>query len=406
MKKPLLLGMVFLLTVSISIYATGKTLKVALDADPVSMDLQVQLSGGMLQFSHWVGDPLVRYRQDMSFEPRAAKKYERIDDLTMRFHLRKNVKFHSGNMMTAKDVEFTMKRFRISKDFKALFDPFEDPVIVDDHTIDIKTKKPYSLLLNMMTYVFPLDSKFYTGFDDKGNSKDLVVKEGYSFANETFPSTTGPFKVTHREQGVKMVMERNPDYWDKASPGRIDKIVLTPIKEDATRVAAIISGDVDFISPVPPQDFPRIKKNKKIELYTFTGGRIITIQMNQERLEPLKNVKVRQAIVYATNNVGISKKIMKGTATAAGQMSPKGYVAHSPELIPRFNLAKAKTLMKEAGYAKGFEATMIAPNNRYVNDEKIAEAFKGMMAKIGIKINLKTMPKATNPFFVTIKSFR
>jgi peptide/nickel transport system substrate-binding protein len=174
----------------------------------------------------------------------------------------------------------------------------------------------------------------------------------------------------------------------------VDKIILTPIKEDATRVAALLSGDVDFISPVPPQDFQRIRKDPKNKLVTFSGGRIITIQLNQKRRAEFKDRRVRQAIVYAINNVGIAQKIMKGTATPAGQQGPKGYMGYDPALVPRYDLNKAKALMKEAGLANGFECTMIAPNNRYVNDEKIAEAVVSMLAKIKIKVNLKTMPKA------------
>jgi peptide/nickel transport system substrate-binding protein len=394
MKKLLMILMVFFLVFSVGAVAGAKTLKLALDADPKTLDIQEQLSGGMLQFSHWCFDPLVRWAQDMSFEPRLAEKWERIDPLTVRFYLRKGVKFHSGNPFTAKDVVFTMNRFRNSVDFKGLFEPFADPVVVDDYTIDIKTKKPYPLMLNMATYIFPLDSKFYTGTDDQGKPKDACLKVGYTFAKTTLPSGTGAFKCTFREHGVKMVLERFADYWDKKSPGNVNKIILTPIKEEATRVAALLAGDVDFITPVPPQDFERVKKDPNVDLFTYTGGRIITVQMNQKRLEPLKNVKVRQAIVHAVNNHGISKKIMKGTATPAGQMSPKGYLGHKENLVPRFDLKKAKALMKEAGYENGFEASMIAPNNRYVNDEKIAEAFASMVSKIGIKINLKTMPKA------------
>jgi peptide/nickel transport system substrate-binding protein len=382
------------LVLSFGAIAGAKTLRLGLDADPKTLDIQEQLSGGMLQFSHWCFDPLVRYAQDMTFEARLAERWERIDDNTMRFFLRKGVKFHSGNPFTAKDVIFTMKRFRNSPDFKGLFEPFEDPVMVDDYTIDVKTKIPYPLLLNMMTYVFPMDSKYYTGTDDKGEPKDQIKKVGYTFAKEALPSGTGPFRCTFREHGVKMVLKRFEDYWNKKCPGNVDEVVLTPIKEEATRVAALLSGDIDFISPVPPQDFGRVEKDPKVNLFTFTGGRIITVQMNQKRLEPLKDVKVRQAIVHAVNNVGISKKIMKGTATPAGQMSPAGYLGHMESLVPRYDLAKAKKLMKEAGYEKGFDATMIAPNNRYVNDEKIAEAFVAMLSKINIRINLKTMPKA------------
>ena len=393
MKNFLAVVLAICVALSFATALQAKTIKVGLDADPVSLDPHVQLSGGMLQYSHWVFDPLVRWTQDMQFEPRLAVKWERIDNLTMRFFLRKDVKFHSGNTFTAKDVKFTIDRLKQSVDFKGLFEPFEGAKVVDDHTVDIVTKKPYALLLNMATYIFPMDSAFYSGKDKDGQPKDAIVKIGPSFAlmNE---SGTGAFTVTFREQGVKTEFTRFADYWDKKTPGNVEKFILTPIKEDATRVAALLSGDVDFISPVPPQDFDRIRKDANVNLFTYSGGRIITVQLNQKRRAEFKNVKVRQAIAWAINNDGIVKKIMKGTATTAGQQSPKGYAGYNAALTPRYDLKKAKALMKEAGYEKGFECTMIAPNNRYVNDEKIAEAVVAMLAKINIKVNLKTMPKA------------
>ncbi len=393
MKKLLVLCLTILMVFAIGSIAGAKTLRVGLDAGPVSQDPQVQLSGGMLQYSHWVFDPLVRYAKDMSFEPRLAERWERIDELTMRFYLRKGVKFHSGNPFTAKDVKFTFERFYESPDFKGLFTPFDGCTVVDDHTVDIKTKKPYALLINMATYIFPLDSKFYSGTDATGQPKAAVVKIGPSFALHN-SSGTGAYKVVEWEQGAKYVFERFADYWDKNSPGNVEKIVLTPIKEGPTRVAALLSGDVDFISPVPPQDFQRIRESKKVKLVTYSGGRIITVQLNQKRRAEFKDVRVRQAIVYAINNNGIARKIMKGTATPAGQQGPKGYMGFLPSLTPRYDLKKAKALMQEAGLADGFEVTMIAPNNRYVNDEKIAEAVVSMLAKIKIKVNLQTMPKA------------
>ena len=126
----------------------------------------------------------------------------------------------------------------------------------------------------------------------------------------------------------------------------------------------------------------------------MAGSRIITVQLNQKRRPEFANAKVRQAIVYAINNEGIVKKIMKGEALASGQQGPKGFAGYDPALAPRYDLNKAKQLMKDAGYENGFECSMIAPNNRYVNDEKIAEAIVSMLAKIKIKVNLKTMPKA------------
>jgi len=393
MKKFIVFFLALVMLCSFSSFAGAKTLKLGLDADPVSLDPQVQLSGGMLQYSHLVFDPLVRWTQEMTFEPRLATKWERIDDLTVRFYLRKGVTFHSGNPFTAEDVKWTVARFYKSPDFKGLFEPFDTVTVVDDYTVDIKTKKPYALLLNMATYIFPMDSKFYTGTDETGQPKDAVVKIGPSFAlmNE---SGTGAFTVTHREQGVKTVFERFKDYWDKDSPGNVTKIILTPIKEDATRVAALLSGDVDFISPVPPQDFKRIENDPKNHLVTYSGGRIITFQLNQKRRPEFRDVNVRQAMVHAVNNEGIVKKIMKGTATVAGQQGPPGYAGYKESLFPRYDLEKAKALMKKAGLENGFECTMIAPNNRYVNDEKIAEATVSMLAKINIKVNLKTMPKA------------
>ena len=253
MKRLFFLGLCLCLMLSVAGMAQAKTLRLAMDADPVSLDPHVQLSGGMLQYSHLVFDPLVRWTKDMKIEPRLAESWEQIDPTTMRFKLRKGVKFHSGNTFTAKDVAWTLDRLKKSGDFKALFDPFAEPVIVDDYTIDIKTKKPYGLLLNMCTYVFPMDSKFYTGTDDKGHPKDAIIKTEWSFANEN-ESGTGKYVVVSREPGTKWVLKAFPGYWDKKT-GNIDEVVLTPISEDAARVAALLSGDVDFIMPVPSPGF-------------------------------------------------------------------------------------------------------------------------------------------------------
>ena len=200
--------------------------------------------------------------------------------------------------------------------------------------------------------------------------------------------------VTAREQGVRVDFKRFANYWDTASKGNVSEIIFTPIKESPTRVAALLSGGVDFIAPVPPTDLDRIDKNPDTNLVTMGGTRIITFQMNQNRVDAFKNPKVRQAIVHAINNEGIVKKIMKGFATPAGQQGPKGYAGYKENLVPRYDLDKAKALMKEAGYGDGLSITMMAPNNRYVNDAKIAEAVASMLARINIKVDLKTMPKA------------
>ena len=387
MKKALILTAALLLGVSLA--ASAKTLRMAYDADPVSLDPHEQLSGGTLQLSHMVFDPLIRWDQKMNFEPRLAESWERLDPHTVRFHLRKDVRFHSGNPFTAKDVEWTFNRLKTSPDFKALLEPFKPLNVVDDYTIDLVTSDPYPLVLHVATYIFPMDSAFYSNSPDQGALK----KHGDTFASSA-ASGTGPYTVASRQQGVRVDFKRFDGYWDKQSPGNVDEIVLTPIKEDPTRVAALLSGDVDFIAPVPPNDMARILKHPKVELVTMSGTRIITFQLNQKRRPEFKDRRVRQAMVYAVNNEGIVKKIMKDFATTAAQQSPKGYAGHVESLKPRYDLQKAKQLMKEAGYEQGFSVTMMAPNNRYTNDAKIAEAVVSMLAKLNIKVDLKTMPKA------------
>ncbi|MEZ5478302.1 MAG: ABC transporter substrate-binding protein, partial [Thiolinea sp.] len=343
MRKPLSLLASAVLSIGLVASAHAADLKMAYDADPVSLDPHEQLSGGTLELSHMIFDPLVRWKRDLSFEPRLAESWEQVDDTTMRFKLRQGVKFHSGNDFTAKDVVFTFNRLKESPDFKGVFSAFKEAKAVDDYTVDLVTDKPFPLVLHNATYIFPMDSQFYSGDDENGKPKDALTKHGDAYAS-THASGTGPFTVASREQGVKVEFSRFDGYWDKESPGNVDKIVLTPIKEDATRVAALLSGDVDFIKPVPPTDHERIKENDKVDLITMSGTRIIMFQLNQERVEHFKNPKVRQAIAYAVNQEGIADKIMKGFATPAAQFSPKGYLGHNEALTPRFDLDKAKEL--------------------------------------------------------------
>lgn len=382
-----------LIAAGLSFSLNAAQIKIAYDSDPVSMDPHEQLSGGTLQLSHMVFDPLIRFTQDMQFEARLAKSWQRLDDETMRFHLREGVKFHSGNPFTADDVIWTFNRLKESADFKGIFEPLASISKVDYYTVDIKTHGVYPLIENVATYIFPMDSQFYSGKTADGKDKAEIVKHGSSFASLN-ASGTGPFIITHREQGIRMEFARFTDYWDTASKGNVEKLTLVPIKEDATRVAALLSGGVDMIAPVSPNDYQRIRNARDVELYTMPGTRVITFQLNQNSHEALRDVRVRQAIVYAINNQGIVDRVMRGAATAAGQQSPVGYAGYNENLKPRFDLEKARQLMKDAGYEQGFNLSMISPNNRYVNDDKIAQAASAMLARINIKVDLKTMPKA------------
>ena len=393
MLQRLLLLVAALVALSGPLPASAKTLRMAYDADPTSLDPHEQLASATLQLSHLTFDPLLRFRQDLTLEPRLAKSWEKIDERTTRFQLREGVHFHSGRTLTAEDVVWTFNRLKTSPDFKALFEPFTEAKAIDDLTVDLITKGPYPLVLNLATYIFPMDREFYTGIDERGRPKDDIVKQGASFAS-THVSGTGPFIVTEREQGVKLELRRFADYWDKASPGNVDHIVLTPIKEPATRVAALLAGDVDFVAPVPPTDFDRVKNDPCCTLFTMLSTRILTFELDQNRVAAFKDPRVRLAINYAINRPGIVDKILRGFGTPAGELSPLGYAGYVPGLLPRFDLDKAKALMAEAGYADGFSVSMMAPNNRYIEDQRIAQAVAAMLAKINIKVDLQTMPKA------------
>ena len=371
----------------------AKELRLAYDSAPLTLDIHEQLSGDVLQLSHMSFDPLIRWTRELAFENRLATGYERLNPTKVRFKLRKGVKFHSGNPMTAADFKWTFDRLKVSSDFKGIFANFTELNVIDDYTIDLVTSDPYPLVLHTATYIFPMDRKFYSGTDASNNDKGAIVKNGASFASTNL-SGTGPFKVIAREPGVKIVFERFADYWDKGSPGNVDRIFLTSIKDEQTRAAALLSGKVDFIAPVAPSDFDQIRSASNLELVTIPGTRIIMFQINQQRRQEFRDQRVRMAIVHAVNNEAIVEKIMEGFATTASQLSPAGYLGHNPRLKPRFDLKLARQLMKDAGYQNGFSVTMMVPNNRYINDDKIAGAVVAMLSKINIKVDLQTVPRA------------
>lgn len=376
----------FCLTVLLCHNAMSATLRMAFDADPISLDPHEQLSESTLQFSHIAFDPLIRWGKNSQFEARLASHWERIDAQTMRFYLREGVTFSSGNQFTADDVVYTIQRLKTSPDFRAMFDTIAFAKAVDSHTVDVKTTYNNPLLLNIMTYVFPLDKTFYQG-------RDQIIKFGNTFASRNV-SGTGPFILTNRELGSRMEFDRNPNYWDKTTAGNVEHIVLTPIHADSTRLAALLSGDVDFISPVSPIDVERARRMKGIQLVTMPGTRILLMHMNQDRRPEFQDVRVRKAINLAINKPLIVEKLLKGFATPAGQLSADRFLGYVDELRPEYNPVKARKLMQEAGYEKGFRISMMAPNNRYMNDEKVAQAIAAMLARINITVDLKTLPKA------------
>ncbi len=367
-----------------------KSLKVGVPGDLVSLDPQVELSAVMIQYSNWVFDPLVRCNKQMAFEPRLAVSWKRLNEFSMRFHLRKGVKFHSGNPFTADDVRWTFWRLKRSKALPRLLRHIEDIKIIDDHTIDIVSKRPNSLLLNSAAYLFPMDRRYYRGLDAQGHYKDAIDKHKPSFAQQN-ESGTGAFRVVLREKNEMTVLERFDDYWDQKTSGNTDRLIVYPIKEGTDRVKALFSGKVDVIFEVPIEKFKRVKNSTTAKLFIQSGDRIVLIQLNQSRRPEFKDVRVRQAIIHAIDGKKLNRKILQRAGNVACQLSPPGYNGHVAELKPRYNLRKARSLMKQAGLKNGFECTLIVPNGRYLQDVQIGEALVKMLAKIKIKVQLKKL---------------
>ncbi|GAB3479864.1 ABC transporter substrate-binding protein [Marinomonas epiphytica] len=376
---------VFLFSVSV-VSSYAQTVTFALDADPISLDPHEQLSEGALQYSHLVFDPLVRWTNDGEFEARLATQWQQLDDKTWRISLREGVKFHSGNPLRSEDVAYTLQRLKRSTDFKALFSILESVVVESDNSLLLVTRSPYPLMLNMLALVFPIDSAFYQG-------RDEIVKFGRSFAS-AHASGTGPYVVEVRQPGQKLVFARNPNYWDKASLGNVEHLVWLPIRSDSTRLSALLTQDVDVITSLSPIDVARVKRQPDLQLASLVSSRILMLQLNQKKRPELRDIRVREAINLAINQELIVDKILRGYGLAAGQVSAPQFLGHKAQLKPSYDLKRARQLMKQAGYQEGFELTFIAPNNRYMSDEHIAQAVVGMLDKINIKVALKTLPKA------------
>jgi peptide/nickel transport system substrate-binding protein len=272
---------------------------------------------------------------------------------------------------------------------------------VDTYTVDIISKGPNPTLLDQLTEVRMMNKAWAEKYNAQ-RPQDFKNKE------ETFTARnangTGPFVLKSREPDVKTVLVKNSNWWGKLD-GNIDEVVYTPIKSDATRVAALLSGELDFVLDPPVQDMDRLKRDSNLKVLEGNENRTIFLNFDQGRNEllysnvkgknPFKDIRVRQAMAYAIDVNAIHKQIMRGLALPTGSMIAPQVRGYSKEFDKRwpFDLAKAKKLMADAGYPQGFEVTLDCPNNRYINDEKICQAIAAMLAKIDIKIKLNAMPR-------------
>ena len=392
-----------ILFVFVSTHSYAKTIKWSMQGDSLTLDPHAQNEGPTTQVSRQVYEALVTRGLDMSIEPQLATDWKTTDPNTWVFNLRKGVKFSDGTDMTAKDVVFSILRAKQpTSDFKEYISTISDVKEIDNYTVQVSTSKPNPILLNQLSNIFIMSKKWSIDFG-------ATVSQNWDGGEETFSATnamgTGPFKITLREPNTKTVFERNSNWWGSMKDNSVTEIHLLPIKNSATRVAALLSGEVDLVTDAPVQDLARIGNSADHEVVSTAQMRTIFLGMDQaaDKLRsgntgdnPFKKKEVRQALYQAIDIEAIKKKVMRGLSEPAGIITFPGVNGYTQDLDKRlpYDVDAAKKLLADAGYPKGFDVELRCPNDRYVNDEAICTAVVGMLGKIGVNVNLFAQTKS------------
>lgn len=349
-----------------------------------------------------VYDGLTARGKDLKIEPALAEKWEILDGAKRwRFHLRKGVKFHNGEDFTADDVIFSGDRVRAAgSNFQTRVPKDAKFVKVDSHTVDVVLDSPNPILIAQWDTWYIMSKKWSEANNSAAPTPAAATTPSYSSLNT---NGTGPFKIESHQPGVKTVFKVNKGWYGKKEHN-LDEIIFTPIPNAATRVAALLSGEVDVIEPVPTQDIARVDASDKAKVMTGPELRTIFLgfdQIRDELLEsnvkgknPFKDVRVRQAFNQAIDKETIKARVMRGLSTPSPLMIAPELFSHAGFSSPKFDADASKKLLADAGYPNGFEVGMDCPNDRYVNDAQICQAVVGMLARIGVKVNLNAQPKA------------
>ncbi len=381
--------------------ADAKTFKWAADSDPGSMDPHSRNVASTLSMLSNVYEPLIRRDRELKLEGGLATEWKATSPTTWRFTLRKGVKFQDGSPFNADDVVFTYQRtkgpgsllatvLRGSKDIKK----------IDDHTVEFEMAAPNPTFPDQMTS-WLIMSKAWSEKHNVTRATDLTK-------NETSHATlhangTGPFELKSRGADGKIVMVPNKNWWDKPEHN-LTEVIFTPIANPATRSAALLSGEVDMVHTLPINAIPRVLEQRGLRvmqkgelrtmLFFLDQSRDELIDSNVKGKNPLKDVRVRRAIAMAIDAEALSRQVMRGVSVPNYLVVGPGVNAFDAALnvAPPRDLNAAKKLMAEAGYPDGFEMGMQCSNDRYVNDEHICTAAVAMLARIGVKVNLKVIP--------------
>lgn len=372
--------------------------------DALTLDPHSQNEGPTNAMNGLVYEALVTRDPALALHPELAESWT-VEENGWVFKLRKGVKFHDGADFTAEDVVFSFKRaMHKASDFKKRVQGIEEVKVIDDHTIKLVTKGTNPILPNQLTSVYIMDSGWAKANKVEAPQDFAAKEENFAVRNA---NGTGPFKLVSRAPDEKTVMVANASWWGKGKfPGNIDKIEYRPIANAATRVAALLSGEVDFVLDPSVQDIRRLKSTDGLKVKQVAQVRSIFFGLDQGRAElrssnikgknPFADANVRMAMNLAIDRKAIQRVIMEGLSAPTGMITSPGVLGNTPALDKSygFDLAKAKALMSKAGYGDGFSVQLDCPNNRYINDEKICQAAVSMFAKIGIKVKLEAIPKA------------
>jgi len=390
--------------VALGVTAEAKTFRWANDGDPTTMDPHARSDGFVTSFDMNMYEPLLRRNRDLKLEPALAAEWSNIDLTTWRFKLRQGVKFHDGAPFTADDVIFSLQRaVATGSDVAALLTSVKEFRKVDDYAVDLTTDGPAPILPNYLVSI-AIMNKAWCETHNTARAAAHEDQENYATRNE---NGSGPFMLKDRQPAVRTVLVKNPNWWgEKNWPIDLDEVVFTRIENSATRVAALLSGELDMVYNVPPQDIERIRNTPGMKIWQTPELRTIFLGMDQSRPEllesnlkgknPLKDKRVRQAFYQAIDEDAIKTKVMRGFARPTALMVGPGINGFDPALDKRYSYdtAAAKKLLAEAGYQDGFEVGFDCPNDRYINDEAICQAVVTMLARIGVKADLLAQTKA------------
>ena len=385
------------------VVASAQTVRIANQGDALSMDPHSLNESLQLSVTGNVYEPLVGRNKDLSLTPMLATSWKQTSPTVWRFELRKGVQFHDGTPFTADDVVFSLARTQVEgSDMKSYTNDFKEVRKIDSHTVEIETKTPFPILPDVLSLVYIMSKKWC-----ETNQATVPVdrRKGVENTASFKANGTGPFRVRERQPNVRTVFTRNGSYWGKIE-GNVTEVVFTPIGNDATRVAALLSGEVDVMEPVPVQDIDRVNSSANTRAITGPELRTIFLGMDQKRDEllssnvkgpnPFKDKRVRQAFYQAIDIEGIKKTVMRGASNPSAQLVGPGINGFQPEMkrLP-YDVEAAKKLMAEAGYPNGFEVSMNCPNDRYVNDGRICQTVAANLSRINVKINLQAETKGT-----------